>query len=280
MRTIIHLSDLHFGRVDPKILQPLLDFITRTRPDAVVISGDFTQRARRKEFRWARDFLHGIAFPLVLVPGNHDLPLNNLFARVFAGLHRYRRFICKDLEPFYLDDEMAIIGVNTARALTWKNGRINAGQVELMGERLRKAGDRRTKIVVTHHPFDLPPGAEGEQVVGRSQLAMRAIAECRADLLLAGHFHVGHTGYTAKRYSKEGYTALIVSAGTSTSTRGRGQANSHNVIRVEGPAIEVERWGWQAEAARFEVMSLERFARDESGWQRVDGSGPGSAPVG
>lgn len=269
MRTIIHLSDLHFGRVDPKILQPLLDFIARIRPDAVVISGDFTQRARRKEFGWAQDFLRQMAFPQVLVPGNHDLPLNNLFARVFAGLHRYRRFICKDLEPFYLDDEMAIIGVNTARALTWKNGRINARQIALMRGRLREAGAGRAKIVVTHHPFDLPPGAEGEQVVGRSRLAMRAIAEGRADLLLAGHFHIGHTGYTTARYSKEGYAALVVSAGTSTSTRGRGQPNSHNVIRIDGPRLEVERWGWQAEGAQFEVMSLERFTRDESGWQRV-----------
>lgn len=270
MRTIVHLSDLHFGRVDPKIRQPVLEFIVRTRPDAVVISGDFTQRARRREFRWAQDFLRQIAFPLVLVPGNHDLPLNNLFARLFAGLHRYRRFIAADLEPFYLDDEMAIIGVNTARALTWKNGRINAQQIELMRARLQTAGPSRTKIVVTHHPFDLPPGAEGEHVVGRSRLAMRAIAECRADVLLAGHFHIGHTGYTAKRYSKEGYTALIVAAGTSMSTRGRGQVNSHNVIRVDGPRLEVERWGWQAEAAQFAVMSLERFARDESGWQRVE----------
>lgn len=269
MRTIVHLSDLHFGRVDPKILQPLLDFIARIRPDAVVISGDFTQRARRKEFGWARDFLQAMAFPQVLVPGNHDLPLDNLFARLFAGLRRYRRFICKDLEPFYLDDEMAIIGVNTARALTWKNGRINARQIELMRARLREAGPGRTKIVVTHHPFDLPPGAEGEQVVGRSRLAMRAIAEGRADLLLAGHFHIGHTGYTTARYSKEGYAALVVSAGTSTSTRGRGQPNSHNVIRIDGPRLEVERWGWQPESAGFVELSLERFAREESGWQRV-----------
>lgn len=269
MRTLVHLSDLHFGRVNPAILQPLTDFITRTRPDAVVISGDFTQRARRQEFALAREFLHGMAFPQVLVPGNHDLPLNNLFARVFTGLHRYRRFIADDLEPFYVDDEMAIIGVNTARALTWKNGRINARQIETMRARLRTAGPGRTKIVVTHHPFDLPPGAEGEQVVGRSRLAMRALAEGRADLLLAGHFHIGHTGYTAERYRQEGYTALVVAAGTSTSTRGRGQANSHNVIRLDGPRVEVERWGWRAETGDFEAMSLEKFAREEGGWQRV-----------
>ncbi len=269
MRTLVHLSDLHFGRVDPAILKPLTDFIARTHPDAVVISGDFTQRARRVEFAMAREFLRVIPFPLITVPGNHDLPLNNLFARLFTGLQRYRQFIGEDLEPFYLDDEMAIIGVNTARALTWKNGRINERQIETMRARLEAAGPGRIKIVVTHHPFDLPPGAEGEEVVGRSRLAMAAIAEGRADLLLAGHFHVGHTGYTATRYRQAGYTALIVAAGTSTSTRGRGQPNSHNVIRIDGPRIEVERWGWQSAAAGFEVLSLERFVREASGWQRA-----------
>lgn len=269
MRTLVHLSDLHFGRVDPAILGPLTDFILRVKPDVVAISGDFTQRARREEFANAREFLRAIPFPLITVPGNHDMPLNNVFARLFAGLSRYKRFIAADPEPFYVDDEMAIAGVNTARALTWKNGRINAAQIARLRERIVTRGEGRAKIVVTHHPFDLPPGAEGEQVVGRSRLAMRTLAECRVDLLLAGHFHIGHTGQTAKRYDREGYSALIVSAGTSTSTRGRGQPNSHNVIRLDGPRIEVERWGWEAEARQFAVMSLEIFAREETGWRRV-----------
>src|SRR5436190_6737315 len=115
MRTLIHLSDLHFGRVDPVIIDPLLKFIEVTKPDLVAISGDLTQRARTAEFLEARKFLDAIPFPKIVVPGNHDVPLLNVFARLFRKLECFRRFISEELQPFYVDDEIAVAGVNTAR---------------------------------------------------------------------------------------------------------------------------------------------------------------------
>src|ERR1700736_5174609 len=147
MRTLIHLSDLHFGRVDPAILRPLLDFINTTKPDLVAISGDLTQRARTAEFKAARKFLDAIPFPKIVVPGNHDVPLHNIFARLFRMLDRFRRFICEDLEPFYVDDEIAVAGVNTTRALTGKNGRINRRQLEKLRERFATVPPGHVKIV-------------------------------------------------------------------------------------------------------------------------------------
>ena len=130
IRTLIHLSDLHFGKVDPAIIPGLLDFLRVTKPDLVAISGDLTQRARTAEFLEARKFLDAIPFPKIVVPGNHDVPLHNVFARLFRKLDRFRRFISQDLEPFYVDDDIAAAGVNTARALTGKNGRstVNSSQ--------------------------------------------------------------------------------------------------------------------------------------------------------
>ena len=103
MRTIIHLSDLHFGRIDQAIVNPLLEFIHAAKPDLVAISGDLTQRARISEYESARQFLQAIPFPKIVVPGTHDLPLHNLFSRFVCKLDRYRRFVSADLEPFYLD---------------------------------------------------------------------------------------------------------------------------------------------------------------------------------
>ena len=137
MRTLVHLSDLHFGRVHPLILDPLVAFVDETKPDVVAISGDFTQRARTVEYIAAREFLERIPFPKIVVPGNHDVPLRNLFLRFFRSLDSYRRYICDDLEPFFADDEVAIAGVNTARALTWKDGRINRFQLARLRERFR-----------------------------------------------------------------------------------------------------------------------------------------------
>jgi 3',5'-cyclic AMP phosphodiesterase CpdA len=267
MRTLVHLSDLHFGRTDPAILQPLIRFIAGVAPDLVAVSGDLTQRARTAEFLAAKEFLGAIPFPQIVVPGNHDVPLHNVFSRFIRKLDRYTRYICKDLQPFFADAEMAVVGVNTARSFTWKDGRINRGQLEQLRASMATVGPDLTKIVVTHHPFDLPEGASGK-VVGRSQLAIATLAECGVDLLLAGHFHIAHTGQTAKRYKLPGYSAIIVSSGTSTSTRGRGQPNSFNVIRIDRPHLEIERRTWQAATKSFDVLSVERFHCEENSWIR------------
>jgi 3',5'-cyclic AMP phosphodiesterase CpdA len=121
VRTLVHLSDLHFGRVDPRILPPLLAAVAAAEPDLVVISGDFTQRARVREFKDAASFLAKLPQPQLLVPGNHDVPLYDLMRRWLAPLRRYRHYITDDLAPFYADKEIAILGINTARALTFKN---------------------------------------------------------------------------------------------------------------------------------------------------------------
>lgn len=267
MRTVIHLSDLHFGRIDPTILAPLAAFVGEVKPNLVAISGDLTQRARTAEFVAAREFLAALPFPQVVVPGNHDVPLHNLFARFARKLDRYQRYITTDLQPVFSDEEMVVVGVNTARALTWKDGRINRRQLAQLRATMNKARSARTKIVVTHHPFDLPTGASG-RVVGRSRLAIKALAECGVDLLLAGHFHIADTSQTAKRYQLPGYSAIVVSSGTSTSTRGRGQPNSLNVIRIDAPNLTIERRTWQPASSGFDILSVERFRRAENEWIR------------
>jgi 3',5'-cyclic AMP phosphodiesterase CpdA len=268
MRTILHLSDLHFGRVDSAILSPLLKFIGESRPNLVAISGDLTQRARTAEYLAAEEFLAAIPFPQIVVPGNHDVPLHNPVSRFIRKLDRYRRYITPDLQPVFEDPEMIVVGVNTARALTWKDGRINARQLRRLRSTLQSGSLDRTKIVVTHHPFDLPAGASG-RVVGRARRAMKTLAECGVDLLLAGHFHIADTSQTAKRYQMPGYSAVMVSSGTSTSTRGRGQPNSFNIIHIDGPNLTIERRVWRPTSGLFDVLSIELFRDTEQGWIRV-----------
>ena len=266
MRRLIHLSDLHFGRADHVIIQPLLDFITTTKPDLVAVSGDLTQRARIREFLQARDFLDAIPFPKVVVPGNHDVPLYNVFARLFRKLDRFRRFVSEDLEPFYFDSEIAAAGVNTARALTGKNGRVGRQQLEKLRARFAAVPGQIVKIVVTHHPFDLPPGVVGDRVVLQAESAMKNLAQIPVDMLLAGHFHVAGTTRTTMRYKIESFAALIIASGTAISTRGRGQPNSLNVIEINAPTVLITQYGWEPASHTFEPFSTERFLRTPSGW--------------
>jgi len=267
MRVVVHISDLHFGRVNPAILAPLQEFVRHVGPTLVAVSGDLTQRARSVEYLAAREFLAGIPYPQIVVPGNHDVPLRNPFNRFVKGLAGYRQYITDDLQPFFADEEIAVAGVNTARALTWKDGRINWWQVQCLRQQFGPVGQERTKILVTHHPFDLPGGAEGH-VLGRSRLAIKVLAQCGVDMLLAGHFHIADTGYTARRYNIPGYSALIVSAGTSTSTRGRGQPNSLNVIKIARPRVTIDRYTWRPDTSVFDLLSVETFHQTADGWIR------------
>lgn len=269
MRTLVHLSDIHFGRVDEAIIEPLIAKINDIKPDVVAVSGDLTQRARGREFKAARAFLDALPGPQIVVPGNHDIPLHNVLFRFVLPLDKYRRYITDDMNPSYADEQIAIFGVNTARSLTIKGGRINETQVAWLREKLCSLNPDVTKIVVTHHPFDVPEGYDESDLVGRAQMAMAELAESGADLFLAGHLHVSHTGHTAKRYKVGGRSSLVVQAGTASSTRGRGEANSFNVIRLARRDITIERLEWQPNSAVFVVSGTERFRLGNDGWMRV-----------
>jgi len=247
----------------------LVPTITNLKPDLVVVSGDLTQRARSHQFKEARTFLDQLPAPQIIVPGNHDVPLHNVFARFFEPLTKYRRYIADDLWPFHADKEIAVLGVNTARSLTFKGGRVNEAQVARMRGSFCDLDADIVKILVTHHPFDLPEGHDESQLVGRARMAMEALASCGADVFLAGHLHVSHTSHSAKRYQIKGHSALVIQAGTATSTRGRGEANSFNLIRIERPRITVDRLEWQPERAQFVSAVSEEFSHTVEGWTRM-----------
>ena len=269
MKTLVHLSDLHFGRVDQALLDPLVESVHSAAPDVVVASGDLTQRARTAQFQAAAAFLARLPSPRIVVPGNHDVPLYNVLARFFTPFAKFRRYIEADLSPSYTDAEIAVLGVNTARSLVVKNGRINEEQVAALRAKLCTVGEGMMKVVVTHHPFDVGEGVADKDLVGRARMAMSVFAECGVDLLLAGHLHMSHSDDTGGRYALSGYGALVVSAGTATSTRGRGEANSFNVLRLSKHRIEVERREWRPGAGRFVSATSEAFERRERGWAAI-----------
>jgi 3',5'-cyclic AMP phosphodiesterase CpdA len=272
MRTLVHLSDLHFGKVDTALLAPLRELVHRLAPDVVVVSGDLTQRARSEQFEQARAWLDTLPGPQIIVPGNHDISLYNVFRRFLQPLARYKRYITDDLDPMYIDDEIAVLGVNTARSLTFKDGRVNKEQVASIRARLGGLGKHITRIIVTHHPFDLPMSADERDLVDRAPMAMKAFAECGVDVLLSGHMHASHAGSTAQRYEMSEYAALVIQAGTATSTRGRGETNSFNVVRVAPDTVEVDRYGWDLITSVFSLMKSERFLRSGNVWAaHIDG---------
>ncbi|MBV9043915.1 MAG: metallophosphoesterase [Alphaproteobacteria bacterium] len=266
MRTIAHISDLHFGRTEPAVVQALTGAIVAAQPDVVVVSGDLTQRAKSTEFVAARAFIDTLPGAKIVVPGNHDVPLYNVVARWLMPLTKYRRYVTDDLTPFYADEEIAVGGINTARSLTFKNGRINPQQVEHSCARFLGSGDGLTRVLVTHHPLD---AGHDRDVVGRAQMAMAGFSKCRIDLILAGHLHASQIGSSAHRYRIAGYAALLIQAGTATSSRRRDEPNAWNLIRIDRPSVSVDRVAWDETRNAFAVARTDRFALGENGWSPV-----------
>jgi 3',5'-cyclic AMP phosphodiesterase CpdA len=266
MRTLAHLSDLHFGRVDEALLEPLITLIRSLRPDVLVVSGDLTQRAKSEQFKAARRFLDALPVPQIVVPGNHDVPLHNVFDRFFRPLVKYRRLVCDDLEPAFADGEIAVLGVNTARSATFKNGRINEAQISRLRTRLQDLAPETFKVVVTHHPFDLPEPYDEDDLVGRSDEAMAAFAACGVDLLLAGHMHASSAETTKREHKKQGYSAVAVQAGTATSVRLRTEPNSFNFIFADASRIAIQQFVCAPSEKTFSLANTRTFVRSEKGW--------------
>ncbi len=256
-------------------MQALIAAVSQARPDIVIVSGDLTQRAKAREFREARRFLDALPSPQIVVPGNHDVPLYNVLARALRPLRNYQRYISKDLEPFYCDDEIAIVGVNTARSFTFTSGRINRQQVAQSCARLEACGENCTRVVVSHHPFDLPESHELHGLVGRADMAMAGFACCRVDLILSGHLHISQSGESAPRDDFPGYPALVIHAGTATSTRTRGELNSFNLIQVDGPCVSIQCLAWNRGRGSFLPAETAQFLRTPAGWSCIP---PADAP--
>ena len=270
MRILLQLSDLHFGRIDERLLAPLVEAAASVKPDLVIVSGDLTQRARSKQFHAAKTFLNLLPGPQLIVPGNHDVPMHNPIARFFYPLAGYRRHFSNDPEPSYQDEEIAVLGLNSSRSLTIQDGRLNDQQIERLVTVFGSVPHDITKILVCHHPFRLPPGAENHRVVGGAARVLAAMATCGADVVLSGHLHTTFVGCSALQDDGTGRTILLSQAGTATSTRLRGQEASFNVLRIRAKTIEFQPYVWETKQLGFVPGLTTVFHRETSGWAVVN----------
>jgi 3',5'-cyclic AMP phosphodiesterase CpdA len=270
MARLIHLSDLHFGAHDQRLVDAVEARIDEETPDLVVISGDFTQRARTEQFEDACAFLERLrdkGHDVLAVPGNHDVPLYDVFRRFLSPLTRYKRYIDNTLCPVHELPGVTVVGINTARSLTFSDGRINEEQMRFIRDTFSRSDANALRILVTHHPlFALPVGETGEvkPAVGRNDLALDAAAEAGVDMLLAGHHHTAST-HSARDLVTRAGPALVVQAGTATSIRLRDESQSFNRIDIEGEEVTLTLQTWADH--KFESSTAQKYVREGDHWR-------------
>jgi 3',5'-cyclic AMP phosphodiesterase CpdA len=270
MRTIAHISDLHFGRHSPTVADDLIASVIEQQPDLVALSGDFTQRARHGEFAEARRFLGHIPQPKLVVPGNHDVPLYNVLSRFLTPLAKYNHYLSPVGLPagLFRDEEMAVLGLNTARSFTRKGGRVSLEQIAQIRRAFSEVPQNVFKAVVTHHPLGFPDGQVPLELAGRAVLALEAIRTAGVHLLLSGHHHRALSGDIGPEMNCGG-SILILHAGTAISTRIRGgEGNSYNLVRISGARLSVGVMEWSAGRGFHESRSLS-YVFEADRWRAV-----------
>ena len=247
----------------------MLQLARRQRPDLVVISGDLTQRARSEQFVEARAFVDGFTVPTLTVPGNHDVPMYRFWERILTPFGAYQKHFATELEPTFEDDELLVVGVNTAFNWTIKDGRVHRqGLSRLRGVfgNTDDSGDDsdRIKIVVAHHPMVPAPRFDTQRVLANAPAVIDVLIDSGVELVLSGHLHQAWISDTEAYYPSGRRPILLAHSGTSTSSRGRGcerGRNTCNWIRVSADDIEISHLGWDAGAGGFNVLSRHRYPR-------------------
>lgn len=273
MRTIVQLSDLHFGAILEPTLEPLVQFLSDLKPDLTIVSGDLTQRASREQYIEARDYLRRLPSPRIVIPGNHDVPLYNVFRRFVSPLDNYDEYITREHNPCFIDDEIAVIALNSARSFTLKGGDLSVEQLAIAEKNFAGATNHQVRIFVTHHPFDVPVGLSGVNIVKDASRAIQSLARHHVDLYLTGHLHLIHRASAS--VFVPGYNATLLGAGTATSTRARGEPNSFFVFRIDhtktSDAIVVETHTWMAARNSFEITDTRSLPRVSAAYGQGSG---------
>ena len=268
MTTIAHISDLHFGAESAEAVSALSGALDQISADIVIVTGDLTQGGRRREFERASAFLSQIRSPVFVVPGNHDVPVRNLWARFIEPYARFERYVGDALNPLCANGQMTVLGLNSARRaapeLNWSFGRLSQRQILDAAEKLRAAPQQSLKAVALHHPLKLGPGTAGSRIVGRGREALIALSRAGLDIAFTGHVHHSHASVS----TVEGRGVVIVEAGTATSNRTRGEPPAFNVVRNQNGSIRVEIVRFTNDRFTIDNSALFAFDRD-IGWASV-----------
>lgn len=265
---IVHLSDLHFGRTNPDLLEPLIHAVNASKPDLVAISGDLTQRARPGQFRDARALMDRLNAPCLVTPGNHDTPLDHLPIRLLDPYRRWRHYIGVPLDDTARLDGAVVACLNTVSPLDWQRGRVSRRGLRRTCRAFASGASTDARIVVAHHPFEQLAGSH-KSPMRRAKAGLQSLLGCGADVVLCGHLHTYGAGPTRLFNNR---SLIQVIAGTSLSSRLRGELNNFNILDVGHNLLDIHQYVPDEHLA-YRRRRLLTFQRKAGRWSDASGHG-------
>jgi 3',5'-cyclic AMP phosphodiesterase CpdA len=269
MSMLLHISDTHFGTEQPQVLEALVTLSLQQQPDVVVLSGDITQRAGSGQFYAARAFTNRLGAPVIAVPGNHDIALFNVMARVFKPYARYRAAFGADLEPVYSSNDLLVVCVNTTRRYRHIHGELSDVQINRVAALLGSARAGQLRVVVVHQPIAVLRAEDAHNLLRGHRRAQQCWAAAGADMVLGGHIHLPYV----MRVPDVARPMWVVQAGTAVSGRVRpGVPNSVNIIRWQyvemlhglSSSCSTEQWDFDADRQKFHCVKVSHMQTERA----------------
>ena len=262
MPRLLHISDLHVGSYEePPVESGVAALVERVAPELIIASGDLTHRGRPREHARAAAFLRQLGRPLLVIPGNHDLPhtFPARFTRPFAEFERH----WTTTEPIYRSDDVFVVGLNSVRPWRHQSGGVRESQLRRTAELLAEAGDGALRVVALHHHLIGAPWRSRKRPVSRRTRVLGALVDAGAELIVAGHIH---QAAVSERHEFEvvsggirGATVAVAPGLGQPRPKRRGEARGVHVYDAAPSSLTVETYVWREDD--WGLTAVRRFPR-------------------
>jgi 3',5'-cyclic AMP phosphodiesterase CpdA len=262
---LLHISDLHAGSVEETAVEQSLEpLVERVRPELIVASGDLAHRGRRREHERAAAFLRGLGRPLLVIPGNHDIPyaFPARFTRPWAEFERQ----WETVQPVFRAEDLVVVGLNSVRPWRHQSGGIRSGQIARAKELLAEAPGGALRVVVLHHHLIGAPWRSRKKPVARRSEVLAGLVDAGAELILAGHIHQAAVSerheFEVERKGIRGVTVSVAPGLGQPRPNRRGEARGLHVYEASEDSLLVQTYVWRDED--WGLTAVRRFPRGRS----------------
>lgn len=227
--------------------QSLAPLVERVSPALIAVTGDLAHRGRRREHERAASFLRDLGRPLLVIPGNHDIPyaFPARFTRPWAEFERQ----WETVEPAFRSDDLVAVGLNSVRPWRHQSGGIRAGQIERAAELLSDAPTGALKVVCLHHHLIGAPWRSRKRPVSRRSEVLTGLVDAGAELILAGHIHQAAVSerheFEVERDGLRGVTVSIAPGLGQPRPNRRGEARGLHVYEATETTLLVQTYTWR-----------------------------------